>query len=94
MCCARYPDPETMDDTSLNQDLLKALRSAPGRSLDELAGVVGLPTTNFGRPLGHRLRGPVSRLVDEGLVEERDGRYRLSESGRRTLAEWAFDPPR
>jgi DNA-binding IclR family transcriptional regulator len=71
--------------------LLRALRSAPDRSLAKLADAVGLPRTNFGRSLSRRLREPVNRLVAEGLVEEQEGRYRLSEYGRRALAERALD---
>ena len=71
--------------------LLRALRSAPESSLGELADAVGLPRTNFGRPLGRRLREPISQLVAEGLVEDHGGRYRLSERGRRALAERALD---
>lgn len=70
--------------------LLRALRSAPDSSLGELADSVGLPRSNFGRPLSRRLREPVNQLVAEGLVEDRGGRYRLSERGRRALAERAL----
>jgi len=75
---------------SLDDDLLRALRNAPDRSLAELADAVGLPRTNFGRPLASRVREPVRRLVDDGFVEDRGGVYRLSERGRRTLAERAL----
>ena len=81
-----------MDELSLDQELLRALRRAPDRSLGELADAVGLPRTNFGRSLSHRLQEPVERLLGDGLIEEHGGRYRLSESGRRTLAERALDP--
>ena len=80
-----------MDEPSLDQELLRALRSRPDRNLSELADAVGVPRTNFGRRLDHRLRDPVEQLIDDGLVEERGGRYRLSERGRRTLAEDAAD---
>jgi DNA-binding IclR family transcriptional regulator len=83
-----------MGELSLDQELLRALRSAPDRSLGELADAVGLPRTNFGRPLSHRLREPVERLLAGGLVEDHHGRYRLSERGRRTLADHALDTPR
>jgi DNA-binding IclR family transcriptional regulator len=83
-----------MGEVSLNQELLRAIRSAPDRSLGELADAVGLPRTNFGRSLGNRLREPVARLLADGLVDEHDGRYRLSERGRRTLADRALDSPR
>jgi DNA-binding MarR family transcriptional regulator len=80
-----------MDDASLVQELLRALRRSPDRNLNELAEAVGLSRTNFGRPLGKRLREPVERLRAEGLVEERRGRYRLSEQGRHALAQRALD---
>ena len=83
-----------MTETSLDEELLRALRRSPDRSLGELADVIGLPRTNFGRPLGHRLREPVERLLADGLVEAHGGRYRLSERGRRALADRAFDAPR
>jgi len=83
-----------MGELFLDQELLRALRGAPDRSLGELADAVGLPRTNFGRPLRNRLREPVERLLADGLVEEHDGRYRLSERGRRTLVERALDAPR
>ncbi len=76
---------------SLDEELLRALRKEPDRSLGELAEAIGLPRTNFGRSLASRVREPVRRLVDDGLVEERGGVYRLSERGRRTLAERALD---
>lgn len=75
----------------LDQELLRALRSGPERTLGELAEVVGLPRTNYGRLLGRRLREPVRQLVADGLVEEAGGRYRLSERGRRALADRALD---
>ena len=81
-----------MGELAVDQELLRALRRAPDRSLGELADAVGLPRTNFGRSLSHRLQEPVERLLGDGLIEEHDGRYRLSESGRRTLAERALDP--
>jgi predicted transcriptional regulator len=79
-----------MTEESLEEDLLKAVRRAPNRRPDELADVLGLPRTNFGRSLGHRLRRSLERLRDEGLVEERSGRYRLAERGRVFLAERAL----
>ena len=80
-----------MDDHSLDDDLLRALRSSPGSGIDELADAVGLPRTNFGRPLGHRLRRPIDRLSSEGLIEaDADGRFRLSLRGRRRLAQRAY----
>jgi len=82
-----------MPRLSLYQELLLALRSAPNRNLGELADSVGLPRTTFGRRLPSRLREPIERLLADGLVEEQDGRYRLSELGRRHLADQAFDAP-
>ena len=80
-----------MTHAPLDEELLRALRNGPDRSLGELAEAVGLPRTNFGRSLASRVREPVRRLVDDGLVEEHGGVYRLSERGRRTLAERALD---
>jgi DNA-binding IclR family transcriptional regulator len=80
-----------MASGSQDDALLRALRAAPDRSLGELAQAIGLPRSNFGRPLASRIREPVRRLVAAGLVERRGGVYRLSESGRRTLAERALD---
>lgn len=80
-----------MDQDPTDQELLRALRSSPDCTLDELATAVGFPTTNFGRPFGHRVREPVEHLLAAGLVEEHGGRYRLSQRGRRTLAEWALN---
>ena len=76
-----------MAEPSLETELLRAIRGAPGSTADALAAAVGLPRTNFGRSLRNRLREPVERLVAQGLVEERRGRYRLTDKGRRTLAE-------
>ena len=78
----------------LDIELLRAIRSLPGRSLPELADAVGLPRTNFGRPLGSRLRPHADRLRDAGLVEADSGRYRLTDRGRRALAEQALNDPR
>ncbi len=77
-----------LDDQQLA--VLRALRRVPESSLNELAAAVGLPRTNFGRPLTRRLCGPISHLVAEGLIEEYEGRYRLADQGRRTLAERAL----
>jgi predicted Zn-dependent protease with MMP-like domain len=70
--------------------VLRALRAAPGSSLDGLADALGFARTNFGRSLSHGLQEQVSRLVAAGLVEEEAGDYRLSERGRRLLAERAL----
>ncbi len=79
-----------MTDESLADDLLRALRRSPNSGLADLAVEVGLPRTNFGRPLSERLRPPLERLVADGLIDERHGRYRLSDRGRRALAERAL----
>jgi hypothetical protein len=79
-----------MDEASLEAELLKAVRRSPDRRAGELADLVGLPRTNFGRPLGHRLRRPLEHLLSAGLVEEHGGRYRVSERGRRRLADQAL----
>jgi DNA-binding IclR family transcriptional regulator len=70
--------------------VLRAIRSAPDSSLNELATAVGLPRTNFGRRLSPRLRKPVGHLVSGGLVAQDGDRYRLTERGRRTLADVAL----
>ena len=80
-------DDSNVDDLEL--ELLRALRGSPDSRLDEIAAAVGLPRTNFGRPLSGRIRGPISELVADGLVEDHQGRYRLSPDGRRTLVERA-----
>lgn len=71
---------------SLDEELLGAIRNAQNRRLTELEKLVGSPRTNFGRPLTKGLRAALRRLVDEGVVEEDGGAYRLSEGGRRSLA--------
>lgn len=78
----------------LEDDLLRAIRAAPDSRLDDLAGAVGLPRSNFGRPLTRRLRQTVQQLLADGLVEEHSGRYRLSKPGRHVLAERASDSVR
>jgi hypothetical protein len=75
----------------LDRELLRAIRRLPGKKLDDLADAVGLPRTNFGRPVGARVRARVERLLESGLVEEHGDRYRLSERGRRALADAALD---
>jgi DNA-binding IclR family transcriptional regulator len=70
--------------------VLRAVRVAPDSGLREIAAAVGLPRTNFGRRLSRRLREPVGRLVESGLVVQRGDRYRLSERGRRVLADVAL----
>lgn len=82
-----------MDANLVEQEfaLLRTLRAEPNRSLDEFAASLGVPRTNFGRRLSHRLVKPVNRLVGAGLVEQHDGRYRLTEKGRRALADQALD---
>jgi DNA-binding IclR family transcriptional regulator len=78
-----------MDDASLEEAILLALRRSPGSNPSELAEAVGLPRTNFGRQLKTRLRSPLRRLVAQGFIEEARGRYQLSTEGRRRLAERA-----
>jgi len=90
LICAAYG--HGVDEASLEDELLKAVRNAPGRRADDLAELVGLPRTNFGRPLGHLLHRPLEHLSARGLIEERRGRYRLAEPGRRLLAERAASP--
>src|SRR5712691_11358818 len=84
---------EAMDAKLAGQEfaLLRALRAEPNRTLDELAASLGLPRTNFGRRLSHRLPEQVDRLVAAGLVEEYFSRSRLTEKGRRALADRALD---
>lgn len=76
-----------MDEASLEDAILLALRRTPGSRSDELAEAVGLPRTNFGRQLTNRLRQPLKRLLTEGLFEEDRGRYRLTGEGRRRIAD-------
>jgi DNA-binding IclR family transcriptional regulator len=76
-----------MDDASLEEAILLALRRSPGSRSADLAEAVGLPRTNFGRQLKNPLRGPLRRLAASGLVAEDRGRYVLTEAGRRRLAE-------
>jgi len=75
-----------MDQPSLEEAILLALRHSPGNSSDELAEAAGLPRTNFGRRLKNRLRRPLERLLAAGLIEEEHGRYQLTEKGRKTLS--------
>jgi DNA-binding IclR family transcriptional regulator len=81
-----------MDDASLEEAILLALRRRPGSRSDELAEAVGLPRTNFGRQLKSRLRWPLRRLVAAGLIEEDRRHYQLTEEGRRRLAERSGAP--
>lgn len=75
----------------LDEDVLRALRNAPDRSIQQLADAIGLPRTNFGRAPRRRVRERVVHLVGEGLIEEHGRRYRISEHGRRLLAERALE---
>lgn len=72
---------------SLDRDLLRVLRRSPGSRMSEIAEAVGLPRTNFGRQLTGSLHEPLELLVEDGLVERRGRRYRLSRHGRLALAE-------
>ena len=82
-----------MDVERLQHELLRALRKAPGRSVNALADAVGLPRTNFGRRMNRGLHGTLERLAAAGLVDEERGRYRLTDQGRRELAERQLRPP-
>ena len=75
-----------MDEPSLEDAILLALRRSPGSRPNELAEAVGLPRTNFGRQLKTGLRQPLKRLLTAGLVEEDRRRYELTSKGRRRLA--------
>jgi len=77
----------------LEHALLRALRRSPNRTLPELAEVLGLPRTNFGRRLSSPLEAPLDDLLAEGLIVERRGRYRLTERGRSTLTEYELGLP-
>lgn len=76
-----------MDEPSLEEAILLALRHSPGSRSEQLAEAVGLPRTNFGRRLKNRLRRPLQRLLAAGMIGEEGGRYQLSEEGRKTLSE-------
>lgn len=78
-----------MDDASLEDAILLALRRSPGSRTRALADAVGLPRTNFGRQLESRLQRPLRRLLDAGLIDEDSGRYDLTQTGRTKLAERA-----
>jgi DNA-binding IclR family transcriptional regulator len=82
-----------MDDTSLEEAVLLALRRSPGSRSHALAEAVGLPRTNFGRQLEKRLQQPLKRLLAAGLIDEDHGRYDLTQPGRRRLAERAVAIP-
>jgi DNA-binding IclR family transcriptional regulator len=71
--------------------LLRALRARGETSLAELADSLGLPRSNFGRHLSQRLVAPVNRLIEAGFVKRDGARYRLSQRGRRLLAERALN---
>lgn len=76
-----------MDESALEEGILLALRRSPGSKAEELAEAAGLPRTNFGRRLKNRLREPLGRLLARELIDEEHGRYQLTETGRRTIAE-------
>lgn len=80
-----------MAKVPLEQRLLSALRSGPERTLGELAQAAGFPRTNYGRTLANRVRTPVQRLLAQGLIEEHGRRYRVSQRGRRALADSALN---
>jgi DNA-binding MarR family transcriptional regulator len=81
-----------LEEEALEQELLRALRRAPGSTVKALAGMVGLPRTNFGRRMSRGLHETLERLAADGLVEEERGRYRLTDEGRRELAERQLRP--
>jgi len=76
-----------MDDASLDEAILLALRRSPGSRSQALAEAVGLPRTNFDRRLEHPLQQPLKRLLAAGLIDEDHGRYNLTQDGRRRLAD-------
>lgn len=78
-----------VQETSLEEALMRAIRSSPGSRSGELAEAVGLPRSNFGRRIESRLRQPLEELVAAGLVDEERGRYRLTDEGRKRIAERA-----
>lgn len=78
-----------MESASLEEAILLALRNSPGSRSGELAEAVGLPRTNFGRRLKNHLRQPLEQLLAEGFIEHDRGRYRLTEDGRREVAQRA-----
>ena len=65
----------------LEEELLRILRRRRTAGLEELAEAVGLPRTNFGRQLTHRIEEPLAVLVDEGRVERCGRQYRLVRRG-------------
>ena len=78
-----------MDQASLEEAILLALRRSPGSRSRDLAEAVGLPRTNFGRQLETSLGKPLETLLATGMIEEDHGRYDLTQRGRRRLAERA-----
>ena len=78
-----------MDEASVEEAILLALRRSPGSRANDLAEAVGLPRTNFGRRLTNRLHQPLQRLLSSGLIAEDRGRHQLTTEGRRRLAEHA-----
>jgi hypothetical protein len=75
-----------MDEASLDDEILLALRRNPGSSCHVLAEALGLPRTNFGRRLEIRLRQPLERLLATGLIEQERDRYRLTAEGRQRIS--------
>lgn len=75
-----------MEDASLEESILLALRRYPGCRAGDLAAAAGFPRTNFGRQLKNRVRQPLKRLLSAGLIEEKRGRYQLTEDGRKRLS--------
>lgn len=77
----------SVDESTLEEAILLALRRSSGSKVDELAEAAGLPRTNFGQRSKNRLREPLESLLAQQLIDEEHGRDQLTETGRRTLAE-------
>jgi predicted transcriptional regulator len=76
-----------MDEAPLDESILLTLRGMPGSSADAIAERLGLPRTNSGRQMTKRLSRPLQRLLAAGLIEEDHRHYRLTQEGRKSLAE-------
>jgi DNA-binding MarR family transcriptional regulator len=76
-----------MDEAPLDESILLTLRRMPGSSADAIAERLGLPRTNSGRQMTKRLSRPLQRLLAAGLIEEDHRHYRLTQEGRKSLAE-------
>ena len=76
-----------MNEARLDEAILLAIRRAPDSSADALAERLGLPRTNFGRHMKKRSTRPLQRLLAAGLIEESHHHRRLTQEGRKSLAE-------